>query len=243
LDTLISATHPSETLAIIARWVRNREQHFVNFCTADVVLRSHDDPALAAIINSSGLAVPDGMPLVWLGRRLSGIDVRRVYGPDMMLEICRHGAELGWRHYFYGGTDVLLRDLVAQLRTKIPTLQVAGVWAPPFRPLTLVEEDEVTTRINNAAPDLVWVGLGTPKQDFWMARFRPKLQSPVLLAVGAAFSFHAGHVPQAPRWMMRLGLEWLFRLCIEPKRLWRRYVIGVPRFLWLVLLQNVRVVQ
>ena len=161
----------------------------------------------------------------------------------MMLEICREGVRHGWRHYFYGGSDHVLRDLLAVLNKRFPEIQIAGSWAPPFRPLTHAEEDQVTADINAARPDLVWVGLGTPKQDYWMSQFRAKLEAPVLLGVGAAFNFHAGHVPQAPRWMMGIGLEWLFRLCAEPKRLWKRYLIGLPRFVWLVAVQSLRELQ
>jgi N-acetylglucosaminyldiphosphoundecaprenol N-acetyl-beta-D-mannosaminyltransferase len=177
------------------------------------------------------------MPLVWLGR-LKGLDVGRVYGPDLMLALCEQGLAEGWRHYFYGATDDVLADLAARLTGRFPSLQIAGAWAPPFRPLTPDEEVDVIARINGARADLVWVGIGTPKQDFWMAHFRSRLEAPVLIAVGAAFNFHAGHVPQAPRWMMAAGLEWLFRLAMEPRRLWRRYVIGIPRFIWLVARQG-----
>ena len=229
LKTGISAVTMS-----VAGWVSRRERHYVNVCTADVVLRAHDDPQLAEIINASGMATPDGMPLVWIGRR-RGFSVGRVYGPDLMLALCERGIELGWRHYFYGGTPELLNDLTFKLAKRFPRLQMAGSWAPPFRSLTSDEEADVEARINAARPDVIWVGIGTPKQDYWMARFRSRLEAPVMIAVGAAFNFHAGHVRQAPRWMMRAGLEWLFRFAMEPRRLWRRYVIGIPRFVWLLL--------
>jgi len=229
----ISAITMPQAVDAVAGWIAARDRQYVNVCTTDVVLRAHDDPRLAEIIRSSGMATPDGMPLVWLGRQ-QGHDVGRVYGPDLMLALCQQGLPAGWRHYFYGATEDVLRDLTDRLTTRFPNLQVAGVWAPPFRPLTEDEEAGVVARINEAHADLVWVGIGTPKQDFWMAHFRPRLEAPVLIAVGAAFNFHAGHVRQAPRWMMAAGLEWLFRLGMEPRRLWRRYLIGIPRFLWLV---------
>lgn len=234
LATGISAVTLSGAVSTISGWLARRERHYVNVCNADVVLQAHDDPRLAAIINASGLATPDGMPLVWLGR-WRGLSVGRVYGPDLLLALCERGLQAGWRHYFYGGTPVVLEDLTRRLAERFPAMQIAGGWAPPFRPLTTEEESEVEARINAARPDVIWVGIGTPKQDFWMAQFRPRLEAPVMIAVGAAFNFHAGHVRQAPRWMMRFGLEWLFRLFMEPGRLWRRYLVGIPRFVWLLL--------
>ncbi|MEI7435261.1 MAG: WecB/TagA/CpsF family glycosyltransferase [bacterium] len=239
LKTGISAVTLPDTVTIISNWISRRARYYVNLCTADVVLQAHDDADLAAIVNASGLALPDGMPLVWIGRS-RGLPVGRVYGPDLMLALCEHGLSRGWRHYFYGGTPELLEDLSRRLRGRFPGLQIAGTWAPPFRPLTTGEESDVESRINAAQPDLLWVGIGTPRQDFWMARFRPRLEAAVIVAVGAAFNFHAGHVRQAPRWMMRCGLEWLFRLAMEPFRLWRRYLVGIPRFVWLVLVSRER---
>lgn len=234
LATEISAVTLSEVVMSITGWIAQRERYYVNVCNADVVLQAYDDPRLAAIINASGLAVPDGMPLVWMGRR-KGYPVGRVYGPDLMLALCEYGLKADWRHYFYGGTPQVLEDLTRRLRQRFPGINIAGSYAPPFRPLTTEEDEGVEAQINAARPDVIWVGIGTPKQDFWMDRFRPRLEAPVMIAVGAAFNFHAGHIRQAPRWMMRCGLEWLFRLSMEPCRLWRRYLIGLPRFVWLVL--------
>ena len=239
LDVGISAITMAHAVQAIAGWISAGDRQYVNVCTTDVVLRAHDDPKLADIVRSSGMATPDGMPLVWLGR-MRGLEIGRVYGPDLMLAVCEQGRAPGWRHFFYGGTDEVLRDLVARLMGRFPDLQIAGAWAPPFRPLTRDEEADVAARINHSRPHVVWVGIGTPKQDFWMAHFRPRLDAPVLIGVGAAFNFHAGHVRQAPRWMMTAGLEWLFRLGMEPRRLWRRYLIGIPRFLWLLAGQKIR---
>jgi N-acetylglucosaminyldiphosphoundecaprenol N-acetyl-beta-D-mannosaminyltransferase len=139
------------------------------------------------------------------------------------------------RHYFYGATGETLAKLKENLLDQFPGLQIVGMYSPPFRPLTEAEKDTVTEQVNAASPDIVWCGLGTPKQDFWVAEFRPRLNCSAILAVGAAFDFHARRIRQAPRWMMSAGLEWLFRLYIEPRRLWRRYIIGNPRFILLVL--------
>jgi N-acetylglucosaminyldiphosphoundecaprenol N-acetyl-beta-D-mannosaminyltransferase len=239
IDVGISVLTFELALATIDGWIRRRERHYVNVCTTQTVLECHDSPEMAAIVNGSGMATPDGMPLVWMGRAL-GHTVERVYGPDVMLAVCAQGQERGYRHFFYGGAEGVAETLVSSLQQRFPAMEVAGTYTPPFRPLSAQEEQEVAARINGSGADIVWVGLGTPKQDFWVGRFRPLLEAPVLIAVGAAFDFHAGRVRQAPRWMQRSGLEWLFRLSQDPKRLWKRYIIGNPRFILLVARQLLR---
>jgi N-acetylglucosaminyldiphosphoundecaprenol N-acetyl-beta-D-mannosaminyltransferase len=236
LDVHISALSLPRAIAMIAAWVARRERQYMNLCTTHTVLECHDAPELAAIVNAAGIAAPDGMPLVWLGR-LRGHALGRVYGPDVMLAACAHGLPSGHRHFFYGGAPGVAAQLVERLRGRFADLQVAGVYAPPFRPLDPQEEAAVAALINASGADIVWVGLGTPKQDYWVARFRPLLEAPALIAVGAAFDFHAGRVRQAPRWVQRSGLEWLFRLSQDPRRLWRRYILGNPRFVALMLRQ------
>lgn len=235
----ISALSFELALGLIDGWVERRERHYVNVCTAHTILECHDAPALAAVVNGSGMATPDGMPLVWLGR-LRGHPVERVYGPDLMLAVCERGLARGYRHFLYGGTPEVVEELARRLQARFPGLQIAGTYAPPFRPLSGDEERATVALINDSAPDIVWVGLGTPKQDYWVARFRPWLAAPALIAIGAAFDFHAGRVRQAPPWLQRAGLEWLFRLSQEPRRLWRRYLLGNPRFVALALRQLIR---
>jgi len=236
VDVRISALTFDQALGLIDGWIARREHHYVNVCTTHTVLECHDAPELAAIVNQAGMATPDGMPLVWLGR-LRGHAVERVYGPDLMLAVCEGGQAHGYRHFFYGGAEGVAETLAARLRARFPRMLVAGVYSPPFRPLTAAEERDVAARINASGADIVWVGLGTPKQDYWVARFRPMLNAPVLIAVGAAFDFHTGRVRQAPRWMQRAGLEWFFRLTQDPRRLWKRYLLGNPRFVYLVARQ------
>jgi N-acetylglucosaminyldiphosphoundecaprenol N-acetyl-beta-D-mannosaminyltransferase len=154
-----------------------------------------------------------------------------------MLAACQRSIEKGYRHFFYGGAPGVAEILATRLHARFPTLQVVGLNTPPFRPLTPAEDRTVVVRINTAQPDIVWVGLSTPKQEHWMASHIGRLQAPVLIGVGAAFDFHAGLKRQAPRWIQRSGLEWLFRLVMEPRRLWRRYLITNPGFLWQILLQ------
>ena len=215
----------------VAHWIETRQRHYVNICTADTIVQCYDQPKLADIVMEAGMATTDGTPLVWLARHFGFKESNRVYGPDLMLELCTLSEEKGYTHYFYGATDKVLAKLQKNLLRRFPRMKIAGLYSPPFRPLNDEEKDDVSERINAARPDIVWCGLGTPKQDYWVAEFRPRLNAAAILAVGAAFNFHAGHIRQAPRWMMRSGLEWLFRLCLEPRRLWRRYIIGNPRFI------------
>jgi N-acetylglucosaminyldiphosphoundecaprenol N-acetyl-beta-D-mannosaminyltransferase len=156
----------------------------------------------------------------------------RVYGPDLMLALAERAAAHGWRSFFYGGKDGVPDQLVAKLQERYPAFISVGTYSPPFRPLTPEEDDAIVARINDAKPDLVWVGLSTPKQERWMAAHVGRLTAPALLGVGAAFDIHAGTLPQAPRWMQKRGLEWLYRLYREPRRLWRRYLSNNPRFVW-----------
>ncbi len=230
----LSATTLAAARDRIVGWVRTGARRYVNICTADTMVRCYDDPALAEIVSSAGMATTDGMPLVWLARRHGFKEATRVYGPDLMLQVC---AVEGLRHYFYGSTPEVLARLERNLKTRFPYIKIAGTFSPPFRPLTEDEKANVAERINTTGADIVWCGLGTPKQDFWVADFRPRLRAAALVAVGAAFDFHARRIRQAPRWMMRCGLEWLFRLCCEPRRLWRRYLIGNPRFIAMVVRQ------
>ncbi len=239
LATSISAVRPERVVERVLQMVERRECGYINVCTVHTMLECADDPRMAAIVNGSTLAVPDGMPLVWLGRRaFPEAGVQRCYGPDLMLAVCKAGLATGLRHCLYGGAPDVLDLLEKNLKAMFPGLVVVERISPPFRDLTAGENMQMASRINAANPDVVWVGLGTPKQDLWMGEFRGRLEAPVLIAVGAAFNFHAGRLAQAPRWMQRAGLEWLYRLLKEPRRLWRRYLVGNPRFLCLLFMQR-----
>lgn len=228
----------ADAVARIGCWVVERRQTYVITCPVYTVMVSTQQPAHRRILNRAGMVTPDGMPLVFLSRWKGHPEVGRVYGPDLMLAVCQQAAQHGWRMYFYGGAEGVPGELAEVMRARFPGLQVAGAYSPPFRDLTPQEEADIAARINAAQPDVVWVGLGSPKQDYWCAHWRDKLDAPVLIGVGAAFDFHTGRVAQAPRWMQRSALEWLFRLLTEPRRLWRRYVIYNPWFVTLVLLQT-----
>jgi N-acetylglucosaminyldiphosphoundecaprenol N-acetyl-beta-D-mannosaminyltransferase len=231
----VSAINIDQAITEITRWVEQREQHYVCVTGVHGVMESQRDPELLSIHNASGLTTPDGMPLVWLGRHAGVAHMGRVYGPDLMLALCSRAAERGWSSYFYGGREGVPELLAQRLAGRFPGLEVVGCASPPYRPLSSEEDDAAVERINAAAPDLVWVGLSTPKQERWMSTHVGRLTAPVLLGVGAAFDIHAGLLPQAPRWMQRSGLEWLYRLCREPRRLWRRYLQNNPRFILALL--------
>jgi N-acetylglucosaminyldiphosphoundecaprenol N-acetyl-beta-D-mannosaminyltransferase len=235
----VSAVNMAQALDVIDDWIATRTPHFVCVSGVHGVTESLRSPELRAIHNRAGLVTPDGMPLVWLSRAHGARHVRRVYGPDLLLACCAASEARGYRHYFYGGAPGVPERLAERLLRRFPRLRVAGCHSPPFRALS-AEEDEATAReIAATAPDIVWVGLSTPKQERWMHAHVGRVGAPVLIGVGAAFDFHAGLKRQAPRWMQRSGTEWVFRLGCEPRRLWRRYLINNPTFVWHTLLQTV----
>ena len=238
LDAVLSGVTIEQAVANIISYAVDGAKHFVCVFAVDSLLRCHDSAALREVQQAADMTLCDGMPLVFVGRKIARLPMNRCYGPDVMLKTIEAGVRGGLKHFFYGGKDAdTVAKLEAALLEKFPEMKIAGHYIPPFRPLAPEEKADVVERINGSGADIVWVGTGTPKQDFWCAEFRPLLNAPVFVAVGAAFNFHAGTVAQAPRWMMRVGLEWLFRLLAEPRRLWRRYIIGNPRFLLLVLRQ------
>ena len=238
LGVRVSATTMERAVAELGRWVDEGERSYVCVTGVHGVMESQSDPDLVDIHNRSGLTTTDGMPLVWAAK-FAGIEpVERVYGPDLMLEVLDRSVEEGWTHFLYGGAAGVADRLADELRSRFPGLQIVGTHTPPFRPLTAGEEDAVVEQINGSGAHFVWVGLSTPKQERWMAAMRPRLTAAGLLGVGAAFDMHSGTVRQAPRWMQRGGLEWLFRLAVEPKRLWRRYLSNNPRFVAKILLNR-----
>jgi len=243
LGVRVSAIDPAMALERITGWIERRERRYVCVTGVHGVTESLRDPELQRIHNESGLTTPDGMPMVWCGRRAGATWMRRVYGPDMMSDVLQQAAQRGWTSFLYGSTPDTLALLESRLVAKFPGLRIVGTWSPPFRDLSAEEELDMVQRINAAAPDLVWVGLSTPKQERWMHRHRDGLHAPVLLGVGAAFDFHAGVKRQAPRWMQRSGLEWLFRLASEPRRLWRRYLVGNTRFVMAIVRRRPRLVE
>ncbi len=218
-------------------WISTRAQHYVCITGVHGVIESQSDDELRRIHNASGMTTPDGMPLVWMSHWLGQSRTRRVYGPDLMRKLS--GARTGHRHFYYGGGNGVAETLKAKLEAENPHLTVVGTLSPPFRPLTPAEDDAIVAQINATRPDIIWVGLSTPKQERWMASHLGRVDAPVMIGVGAAFDFLAGLKAQAPVWMQRNGLEWLFRMTTEPKRLARRYLTIVPKFIWLAGVQLV----
>ena len=231
LGVPLAVTDYDRTLDWIEAAVQLGAREYLCVAAVHTVMESRDDDALREAVDGAAFTVPDGQPLAWALRKLGHDIDARVYGPELMDRACARSAQSGQRHYLYGGRDEqALAQLAANLLHRHPDLQLAGGYSPPFRALSNAELDEIAARINAARPDVVWVGIGVPKQEKWMAAMRERLDAPVLVGVGAAFDFHAGLVAQAPAWMQRRGLEWLFRLVQEPRRLFRRYARHNPRF-------------
>jgi len=216
-------------------------QTCLNFCNVHVTMEAQRHAALRAALNApKAVTVPDGMPLVWAMRMWRAPIRTRVYGPDFFDLCFTRATEPGWRHFLYGSTDATLALLQQRLQTRFPKARIVGAYAPPFRPLSADEERADAARINASGANIVWVGLGAPKQELWLHRMAPLLQAPVLVAIGAAFDFHAGTVKQAPDWMQDHGFEWLYRFIQEPRRLWKRYCYNNPLFIAGVLAERLR---
>jgi len=221
----------------VAQALEHKAKGYVCVTGVHGVMEAQKDDELRGILNRAFLNTPDGMPMVWLGRLHGFREMRRVYGPDLMLLICEFTRDKSYTHYLYGGAEGVAGELKRRLEAKFPGIKIVGTFTPPFRPLTPAEEADILREINRRKPDILWVGLSTPKQEKLMAEYGPKLEVTLMFGVGAAFDFHAGRVRQAPRWMQRSGLEWLFRLTQEPRRLWRRYLKNNPLFAFRVICQ------
>lgn len=228
LGVRINGAAFAEVLAAVLEAPESRARMALHFATVHTIVEAHDDGHVRQVL-AGGLVQPDGMPLVWLGRR-SGLRVERVCGPDFMPALIAAGVSRDRSHFFLGGAPGIPEALEARFRSLHPGVRIAGVLSPPFRELTPAEDDAIVAQINAARPDYVWVGLGAPKQDLWVAEHRDRLDASALLAVGAAFDFHAGRRRRAPRAMQRTGTEWLYRLAVEPRRLAGRYTRVNARF-------------
>ena len=240
LGVQLSAINMDQALHNIHEWISLSQPHYVCCTPIHGIMDCVDNPELRAIFNASGMTTPDGMGVVWLLRLQGYKRVRRVYGPDLMLEVCRLSCKHGWRHFLYGGEPMVAERLKQSLIDRFPDLKVVGLYSPPFRELSPAEDEDIVEEINTLAPDIVWVGISTPKQERWMKDHTQKLNAKVLIGVGAAFDFLSGSKKQAPRWIQKIGMEWLFRLLNEPKRLGRRY-IKYPHFLVLVIAQMMKI--
>jgi len=240
LDTPISIVSLDRVIGLFDAWMANRQDRCVVLRDVHGIMRARNDVDLRNAHEHADLITPDGMPLVWVSRIAGTHGISRVCGADLLSAVCRHGLEVGWRHYFYGGAPGVAEQVIAQLLRKHPAIQIAGWYFPPFRALNRDEDEFACADIRAKHADFVWVGLGTPKQELWMEDHRGRCGGAIMLGVGAAFNFHSGSTSRAPKWMQNGGLEWLFRLLQEPRRLWRRYLLLAPLFAILVSLDLVR---
>jgi N-acetylglucosaminyldiphosphoundecaprenol N-acetyl-beta-D-mannosaminyltransferase len=234
----ISVLNLNSALALMADSIKTRRKGYICVTGVHGVSEAQQDPEFRRILNGAFLCTPDGMPMVWLGK-IDHRDMDRVYGPDLMELACDKGRELGWRHFFYGGAPGVTAELKEKLEQRYPGINVTGMFTPPFRPLNAEEDQALIDLVAACRPDIIWVGLSTPKQEKFMATYLPKLNTALMVGVGAAFDFHSGRVKQAPRWMQRSGTEWFYRLCQEPRRLWKRYLKNNPLFVGRVMMQKV----
>lgn len=236
LGVPVHAVQIPDVVSQIESWIQNDAKgRYVAVTSMHGIAESRTDGEYRRSLEVADLVVPDGMPLVWLGRWHRHPLKRRVYGPELMETFCRETRGT-YRHFLYGGGPGTAERLATSLRQRYGIV-VAGTYCPPFRPLTEEEQRDVTLRIEEASPDILWIGLSTPKQEKWMLHNRGVIPVPVMLGVGAAFDFNCGRTRQAPRWMREHGLEWLFRLSTEPQRLWRRYLLSIPKAAVLVVLE------
>ena len=238
LGVLVDALDLRTAADRLEQWIASGRRGYVCHANVHGVMEAHRDPAVRAAYAGSGLTAPDGMPLVWLGRRAGHAGVGRVYGPDLMLELCERAARSGASCYYLGGAPGVAESLAAAMEARFPGLRTAGTLAPPFGIDPYRVDEELVRRVNASKPDILWVGLGCPRQELWMATHRGSLQASVLVGVGAAFDFHTGRKRQAPRALQRAGLEWLFRLAAEPGRLWYRYLVYNPWFVGLLVAER-----
>lgn len=236
----VSAVNMGRATTVVQSWIDRRERSYVCVSGVHGVMESRRCATLRAIHNDAGMVLPDGMPLVWLLRLAGFRDADRVCGPEFMPRLIEESVARGDRHYFYGGSEAALAALQDRLRESAPGVSIAGAYSPPYRALSREEDEAIVAAINAAKPDVVWVGLSTPKQERWMAATRARLEAPALIGVGAAFDMQAGLIARAPPFLRRTGFEWTYRLFKEPKRLWKRYLSSNPLFVLLIALQKLR---
>lgn len=234
LGVQIDAQTFAEAKTTLLRWANDAGKRYVCTCPVYTLMMCRERPDVHRAVAGADMVTADGMPIVWLQRRCGVPNAERVYGPDVLLALCEATANTGVRHFFWGGLPGVPEQLVKALMRRFPGLSIAGAYSPPITEINAQPDVEAVERLNASGANIVWVGLGSPKQDLWMALHRPLLEAPLLIGVGAAFDMLAGTKRQAPRWMQRSGLEWLYRLAQEPGRLGRRYLVYNPKFVWLV---------
>lgn len=237
LGVKVSALDLKRAVELADRWVAGGHPGYVCATGVHGVMEAQSDGELCRILNHAVINAPDGMPMTWMGRLQGFREMNRVYGPDFMTEMCRLSVERGYRHFLYGGDPGVANQLRTTLESRFAGIRVVGTYTPPFRSLTREEEEGVLTQVRESRPDILWVGLSTPKQERFMAEYVERLQVPLLVGVGAAFDYHTGRIRDCSDWIKRSGLQWLHRLMQDPRRLWRRYLRNNPAFLWHVAWQ------
>ena len=235
LGVNVSAVNPRQAVEQVLAWVKSGWRGYVCVAPVSTLVDCQRVLGYREVINGAGMVTPDGMPVVWLVKFKGCRDVARTYGPDLMRLVCDQGRRQGLKHFLFGATAQTLEILKENLQRQYPDIRIVGAVSPPLMTEAGKADDVLIEGINASGADIVWVGLGSPKQNFWMYHNRPYLKAPVLVGIGAAFDFIAGVKPQAPRWMQKAGLEWLFRLCCEPKRLWKRYLVGNSLFFYYMI--------
>jgi len=234
-DIPTTAQSFDDAINTILGYLTDEHTHYVSTCTVATLMQARDKPEICSALANADMVCADGMPIVWMQKRLGHADAERVYGPDVLQALCHVTEHQEIRHYFYGGLGDVPQLMVDALRRNYPDLNIIGATAPPMIDMDKEPQQRTIADLNALNADVIWVGLGSPKQDLWMQAYHPYLNAKLLIGVGAAFDFVAGVKPQAPRWMQKNGLEWLYRLMSEPRRLWRRYVVYNSRFIWHVL--------
>jgi N-acetylglucosaminyldiphosphoundecaprenol N-acetyl-beta-D-mannosaminyltransferase len=237
LGVKISAIDMALAVDLAQRWIERGNPGYVCLAGVHGVMEAQHDPELLRIFNHAAIAAPDGMPMTWVGRLQGFTKMDRVFGPDFMLEMCRISIERGYRNFLYGGKPGVAQLLGENLQRRFPGLQVAGTYTPPFRSLSPQEENDLAAHVRQLRPHILWVGLSTPKQERFMAQYAGRLEVPLLAGVGAAFDFHTGGIRDCPHWIKRAGLQWAHRLMQEPQRLWKRYLVNNPAFLFRIAVQ------
>lgn len=239
LGAHIDAVSWGEAMEAISRWAAHRESRYVCVCNVHSVVTAQQDIAFKSIINGADMSTPDGMPLAWMLRAMGFPHQQRIYGAELMWRLCGWASATGQSVYLYGSTTTVLEKLQGRLRQAFPILKIAGAYSPPFGEISEEEDRRIVEEINRSGAPVIFVGLGCPKQERWMAGHRGRIQA-TMIGVGAAFDFHAGTITQAPLWMRNAGLEWFYRLMTEPRRLWRRYLYNNSMFVYYVIRERLR---
>jgi N-acetylglucosaminyldiphosphoundecaprenol N-acetyl-beta-D-mannosaminyltransferase len=233
----VHAVDMQSTAVLLEEEIRNGGKGYVCLTGVHGIMEAQRDPGLKSVFADAILVVPDGMPTVWMGQLQGFTTIQRVFGPDLMIDIMGRAEFRNCVHFFCGGKPGVAESLRDEMLRRFPWVQITGIYSPPFRPMSAMEESQLEAKVRSLRPDIIWVGLSTPKQERFMARYLPVLDTKLMIGVGAAFLFHTGAIKDSPKWIKHAGLQWLHRLLQEPSRLWKRYLLNNPHFIFCALLQ------